>query len=70
MTQLASSTFEPRELAFIQRCFADICGRRGLQGNTEAATDLAAQIFDLYKHGVRNEQDLYARLDRANGFRA
>ncbi|MBP2557545.1 hypothetical protein J2857_000296 [Neorhizobium galegae] len=58
-----TTTFEPTELAFLQRLFDEICAERGLAGGSLAANNLAAQIFQLYQQGVRDPRELYIHLD-------
>lgn len=58
-----SSIFEPRELAFLQSLFHDVCVERGLEGESMAAKNLAAQIIDLYQQGIRDKDSLQIRLD-------
>ncbi len=50
-----SNTFEPSELAFLQRVFNDMCLERGLADGSSAATDLAAEMIQLYQQGVKDE---------------
>jgi hypothetical protein len=57
-----TSTFEPQELARIQRLFNGACAERGLSDRGDAVNDLAARIFELYKQGVREEKDLRSHL--------
>ena len=62
MTQTLHATFEPQELAFLQRCYAEISTERRVQGDADEANRLATQIFQLYRDGVRDETELHARL--------
>jgi hypothetical protein len=62
MTQTSHSTFEPQELALLQRCYAGASIQRRLLGDADEANRLAAQIFQLYRDGVRDETELRARL--------
>ncbi|HEX5935966.1 MAG TPA: hypothetical protein VFY63_17535 [Pseudorhizobium sp.] len=62
MTQISTGTLEPGELAFLHRCFSDVCSHRGLHSDSDAANSLAAQLFDLYQNGVREERELYTFL--------
>lgn len=57
-----TNTFEPNELAFLQRFFNALCAERGLEGASLAANDLAVQILQLYQQGVRDEKDLQVHL--------
>lgn len=57
-----TTTFEPKELAFLQRLFDDVCAERGLVSGSLAATNLAAQIIQLYQQGVHDPRDLQIRL--------
>ncbi|MCB5203621.1 hypothetical protein LH464_14175 [Neorhizobium sp. T786] len=57
-----TSTFEPQDLAFLQKVFTTVCAERGLSGDSDAASDLAGQMFQLYQQGIREEKDLQARL--------
>ena len=59
---ILTHTFEPSELAFLQRCLNALCAERGLEGSSVAANDLAVQILHLYQQGVRNERDLHIQL--------
>lgn len=58
-----TNTFEPSELAFLQRFFDDVCTERGLAGGSLAANNLAAQIIQLYQQGVRDVRELQLHLD-------
>lgn len=60
---ILTNTFEPSDLAFLQRLFDHLCAERGLPGGSLAANDLAAKIIQLYQQGVRDERDLQAQLD-------
>lgn len=59
---ILTNTFEPNELAFLQRFFDDMCMERGLTGGSLAANDLAAKIIHLYQQGARDEKDLQIQL--------
>jgi hypothetical protein len=58
-----TTAFEPTELAFLQRFFKSVCAERGVNGDTVAANDLAAQIMALYQQGVRDEKGLQVQLN-------
>jgi hypothetical protein len=58
-----TNAFEPNELAFLQRFFKEICAKRGVAGDTLAATDIASQIIQLYQRGVRDENRLQIELN-------
>ena len=58
-----TNTLEPQDLAFLKRFFDGICAERGLAGESPAASNLAAQIIQLYQQGIRNEKDLEMQLD-------
>ncbi|CAN7475676.1 hypothetical protein [Neorhizobium sp. LjRoot104] len=58
-----TNTFEPTELAFLQRLFDEICAERGLAGGSLAANNLATQLIQLYQEGVRDPRDLHIHLD-------
>lgn len=60
---ILTNTFEPTELAFLQRLFDDMCAERGVTGGSLAANNLAAQIIQLYQQGVRDEKDLQIHLE-------
>lgn len=62
MTQIPHATFEPQELALLHRCYTDLYSKRRVVGDKDAANRLAAQIFELYQAGVRDEIELQARL--------
>ncbi|WP_117192188.1 hypothetical protein [Rhizobium terrae] len=57
-----TNTFEPSELAFLQRFFDDFCAEHGLAGGSHGANDLAARIIALYQQGVRDEKNLHFQL--------
>jgi hypothetical protein len=59
---IPTSTFEPSELAFLQRFFDGLCAEHGLTGNSVAGNNLAAQIIQLYQQGVRDEKGLQIQL--------
>ncbi len=56
------STFEPQDLAHMQRLFSAACAELGIDGRGEAVNDLAARVFKLYQQGVRDESDLRSYL--------
>jgi len=58
----STNTFEPSELAFLQRLFKDARASRGIAGDSLDEDDLAARIIELYQQGVRDEQCLHSRL--------
>lgn len=60
---ILTNTFEPNELAFLQRFFDGACVERGVIGGSPAASNLASQIIQLYQQGVRDEKDLHIQLD-------
>jgi hypothetical protein len=64
-TIIPTTTFEPTELAFLQRVFNNACAERGLTGKSGAASDLAARIIELYQQGARNERDLAIQLAKS-----
>jgi hypothetical protein len=53
---------EPRDLEFLQNCFDAVRREHRLGDNTLAATDVAAQIIQLYQTGVRDQSELESRL--------
>lgn len=59
---ILTNTFEPSELAFLQRLFDGICAEHGVAGGSVAANNLAAQIIQLYQQGVRDEKGLQHQL--------
>lgn len=62
----AETTLEPQELDFLQTCFDVLRRERGLEGNAltdrRAADNLAADIIELYRTGVRDPGELTSRL--------
>ncbi len=46
----------------LQRVFDLACQRRGIAKNTSKAKLLAADVIDLFQHGVRSEAQLIAML--------
>jgi hypothetical protein len=62
----AETTLEPQELDFLQTCFDVLRRERGLEGNAltdrRAADNLAAEIIELYRTGVRDPGELTSRL--------
>lgn len=58
-----SSAFEPRELAFLQKLFRQVCTERGVPGDSSDASDLAVRIISLYQQGIRDEKSLHSELD-------
>ena len=58
----AASAIEPNELQMLQRVFDLACQRRGIAKNTSKAQLLAADVIDLFQHGVRSEAQLIAML--------
>ena len=59
---ILTHTFEPTDLAFLQRFFDDTCAERGLAGESPAASTLAARIIKLYQQGARDEKHLQNQL--------
>lgn len=57
-----ATPIEPEELTILQEVFDKICERRGIRKNTEAAERAAADLIDLYQHGIRNERQLLVML--------
>lgn len=63
MHQIPQSTMlEPQDLKFLQSCFDTIRRKHGLDADTRAATDVAAQIFTLYENGIRDRAELERQL--------
>ncbi len=62
---IPTTTFEPIELALMQRVFNHACAERGLTGKSGAAIDLAVRIIELYQQGARNERDLAIQLAKS-----
>ncbi|MBP2549873.1 hypothetical protein J2858_002806 [Neorhizobium galegae] len=62
----AETTLEPQELAFLQTCFDVLRRERGLEGvalsDKRAADNLAAEIIELYRTGIRDPGELTAKL--------
>ena len=58
-----TNTFEPNELAFLERLFKDLCASKGIVGDSIGENDLAARIIELYQQGVRDEQRLHSHFD-------
>lgn len=52
----------PAELQMLQRVFDDACDRKDLRKAGRDAEDMAATIVGLYENGLREEQQLVARL--------
>jgi hypothetical protein len=62
-----SNTFEPSELAFLKRIYDDLRTERGVANGSAAATELAAEMIQLYQRGVTDEASLHRHFD-GNGF--
>ncbi|AYD02444.1 hypothetical protein [Neorhizobium sp. NCHU2750] len=58
-----TSTFEPAELAFLKRVFDDVCLEHGLTDGSNAASDVAAQMIQLYQGGIKDEGSLHRHFD-------
>lgn len=58
----AAAAIEPNDLQMLQRVFDMACQRRGIAKNTSKARLLAADVIDLFQHGVRTEAQLIAML--------
>ena len=56
------NTFEPQDLACMQKLFSAACAARGMDGKGEAADHLAVRIVALYQQGVREEKDLTSHV--------
>lgn len=61
-TSAETTVIEPQELSFLEDVFNDALKRRGLDNDTTAASNLAAQIIELYQIGVRDPQELDEKL--------
>jgi hypothetical protein len=59
--------FEPNELAFLKRLLDDVCLERGVNGASAAATEMAAEMIQLYQRGVTDEASLLRHF-HGNGF--
>ena len=57
-----TTVIEPQELSFLKEVFNDALKRRGMDNDPTAASNLAAQIIELYQTGVRDPQELNERL--------
>ncbi|MFN7092477.1 MAG: hypothetical protein ACK4P4_18235 [Allorhizobium sp.] len=62
MTEGRPAHISPAELQMLQRVFDSACGRRDLHKASRDAQDMAATIVGLYENGLREEQQLAARL--------
>jgi hypothetical protein len=63
-----TNAFEPNELAFLKRVFDDVCLERGLTGGSNVASDIAAEMIQLYQRGVKDEGSLHRHFDGSNFF--
>jgi hypothetical protein len=54
-----TNTFEPSELAFLKRIYDDVRTERGVADGSAAATELAAEMIQLYQRGVKDELSLH-----------
>jgi hypothetical protein len=52
----------PADLAIIQRVLDAACERRGVAKEGRDAEHIAAELVELYSHGVRDEQELSALI--------
>jgi hypothetical protein len=53
---------EPQDLEFLQACFDEVRREHGLSDRTRVATDVAAQMIELYQNGIRDPSELTRRL--------
>jgi hypothetical protein len=64
MTPAATmNPFEPTDLAFLKRVLDDVCVERGVAGGSAAATEMAAEMIQLYQRGVTDEASLHRHFD-------
>ena len=57
--------FEPADLEMIQRVFDQLCKKRLLlPADTVEREELAAEIVDVYRHGVHDEAGLMQALSK------
>ncbi|MCK8779114.1 hypothetical protein M0654_03855 [Rhizobium sp. NTR19] len=64
---MIATTYDPKplapaDLAMIQRVLEAACQRRGLSKEGNDAAHIAAELVELYAHGVRGEQELSALI--------
>ncbi len=55
---VSGSTLRLEDLAMLQDIFDDLCRQRGLEKNTPAASNLAADLIDLFQLGVQDAREL------------
>lgn len=53
---------QPSDLEVLERALFAACDRRGIDRNGEDAEHIAAELFQLYKYGIRVEQELRALI--------
>ena len=58
----STSPLTPSDLDVIQRVLANVCNRRNLETGGPDAENIAAELLDLYRMGVRREQELSALI--------
>jgi hypothetical protein len=63
-----SSAFEPNDLAFLKRVFDDVCVERGLADGSTAASNVAAEMIQLYQSGVKDEKSLHLHFGQKSAF--
>jgi hypothetical protein len=59
---------DPDELSLLQRVFDRACEAKLVEKRSDLAVDLAAQIINLYQHGVRDEQQLLTMVTGTRNF--
>lgn len=58
----STNTLTPSDLDVLQRVLANVCSRRNLEKSGPDAENIAAELVDLYRMGVRREQELSALI--------
>ena len=57
-----AAAVEPEDLKMLRRVVEEICDRRGIVQDSGRATDIAADVINLFQHGVRREAQLVVML--------
>jgi hypothetical protein len=62
------SAIGPQDLAMLERILNEVLRRRSIANDTDATSKIAANIIELFEHGIRNEQQFLAMLSGTKNF--
>lgn len=62
------NTFDPSELTFLKKVFDQVCVEHGVAGGSATASNVAAEMIQLYQRGVKDEKSLQRHFDARDVF--